>query len=218
MLYTKRMTRSSAFVYIRPDTDGYGQIRMETAGAAAWRVQNTEVLSISANNDLMINEEIRDPEVRLIDADGTMLGIMPSKDAMKLAYDKNLDLVKISPKAVPPVCKIMDYGKYMFEQSKKEKEARKNQKVISIKEVRLSPTIDEHDFDFKAKNACKFLKEGDKVKVSMRLRGRQFNYTSLADVVFVRFAEAVKEFGIIEKRAKLEGKSMIMVLNPISAK
>jgi translation initiation factor IF-3 len=179
------------------------------------------VLSISANNSstgLMINEEIRNKEVRLIDADGTMIGVVPSQDALKMAFDKNLDLVMISPKADPPVCKIMDYGKYMFEQSKKEKEARKNQKIILIKEVRLSPTIDEHDFDFKAKNACKFLKEGDKVKVSMRLRGRQFNYTSLADLVFVKFAEAVKEYGIVEKRAKLEGKSMIMVLNPINTK
>ena len=162
----------------------------------------------------MINEDIRDKEVRLIDSDGTMLGIVEGKEAQRLALEKNLDLVKIAPKAEPPVCKIMDYGKYMFETAKKEKEARKNQKIIQIKEVRLSPTIDEHDFDFKAKNAGKFLKDGAKVKVSMRLRGRQFNYTSLADQVFVRFAEAVQEFGVVEKRAKLEGKSMIMVLNP----
>jgi translation initiation factor IF-3 len=171
-------------------------------------------IATTSNTGLMINEEIRNKEVRLIDSDDTMLGIVATKDALQLALDKNLDLVMIAPKAEPPVCKIMDYGKYMFEKSKHEKEARKNQKIIQIKEVRLSPTIDEHDFDFKAKNACKFLKEGDKVKVTMRLRGRQFNYTSLADLVFVRFAEAVQEFGVPEKKAKLEGKSMIMVLNP----
>ena len=161
----------------------------------------------------MINEEIRDKDIRLIDSDGNMVGIISSKEAQKLAYDKNLDLVKIVPKADPPVCKIMDYGKYMFELAKKEKEARKNQKVINIKEVQLSPTIDDHDFDFKAKNACKFLKDGDKVKVSMRLRGRQINYASLAEAVFTRFADAVQEFGVVEKRAKLEGRNMIMILN-----
>ncbi|HEX3030489.1 MAG TPA: translation initiation factor IF-3 [Clostridia bacterium] len=162
----------------------------------------------------MINEDIRDKEIRLIDVDGAMLGITPIKDAQKLASDKNLDLVKIAPQAVPPVCRIMDYGKYMFELAKKEKEARKNQKVISIKEVRISPSIEEHDFNYKMKNAYKFLEDGDKVKVSVKFRGREMNYTSLGQEVLNKFAEGVKEVGIVEKKPKLEGRSMIMILNP----
>lgn len=162
----------------------------------------------------MINEEIRDNEVRLINADGSMLGIMSAKDAQKLANSQNLDLVKIAPQGAPPVCKIMDYGKYMFELAKKEKEARKNQKIVSIKEVWIKPTIEDHDFSFKVKNAYKFLKDGDKVKVSVRFRGREMHYTKLGEEVLVKFAEAVAEAGIVEKRPKLEGKSMIMILNP----
>jgi translation initiation factor IF-3 len=162
----------------------------------------------------MINEEIRDKEVRLIDTDGAMLGIMPAKDAQKMANSKNLDLVKIAPQAVPPVCRIMDYGKYMFELAKKEKEARKNQKIVSIKEVWIKPTIEDHDFNFKSKNAYKFLKDGDKVKVSVRFRGREMHYTSLGEEVLKKFAEAVAEVGVVEKKPKLEGKSMIMILNP----
>lgn len=162
----------------------------------------------------MINEEIRDKEVRLIDSDGTMLGVMPAKDAQKLANSKNLDLVKIAPQGIPPVCKIMDYGKYMFELAKKEKEARKNQKIVSIKEVRLSAQIEDHDFGFKVKNALKFLEEGDKVKVSVRFRGREMHYTSLGEQVLMKFADAVKEVGVLEKRPKLEGKNMSMILNP----
>lgn len=164
--------------------------------------------------ELMINEEIRDKEVRLIAADGQMMGVLPTKEAQKMASSQNLDLVKIAPQAAPPVCRIMDYGKYMFELSKKEKEAKKNQKIISIKEVRLSPTIEEHDFEFKMKGAHKFLKDGDKVKVSIRFRGRELNYTSLGVEVLTKFAEAVKDVGTVEKRPKLEGKSMIMILNP----
>ncbi|MDR3121805.1 MAG: translation initiation factor IF-3 [Clostridiales bacterium] len=161
----------------------------------------------------MINEEIRDPEVRLVDADGSMLGIMSSKDAQNLANSKNLDLVKIAPQAKPPVCKIMDYGKHMFEQSKKEKEARRNQKVITIKEIWLKPAIEEHDFNFKIKNAEKFLKEGDKVKVSVRFRGREMNYTSQGVEMLRRVSEILGEFGVVEKQPKLEGRSMTMILN-----
>lgn len=164
----------------------------------------------------MINEEIRDKEVRLIDVDGSMLGIMSAKDAQRLANQKNLDLVKISPNANPPVCKIMDYGKHLFELAKKEKEAKKNQKVINVKEVRLSPTIEEHDFDFKLKNAYRFLKDGDKVKVSVRFRGREMNHTSIGAEVLEKFADGIKEVGAVEKKPKLEGKSMIMILNPIN--
>jgi translation initiation factor IF-3 len=162
----------------------------------------------------MVNEEIRDKEVRLIDTDGTMLGIMSAKEAQKLANAKNLDLVKIAPQANPPVCKIMDYGKYLFELAKKEKEAKKNQKVINVKEVWIKPTIEEHDFNVKVRNACKFLKDGDKVKVSVRFRGRELNYTSLGEEVLNRFAEALKDVGVLEKKPKLEGKSMTMVVNP----
>lgn len=162
----------------------------------------------------MINEEIRDKEIRLIDADGSMLGIVSAKDAQKLANSKNLDLVKIAPQGAPPVCKIMDYGKYMFELAKKEKEARKNQKVISLKEVRISPSIEEHDFGFKVKNAYKFLEDGDKVKVSVKFRGREMNYTKLGEEVLGKFAEAVQEVGTVERRPKLEGRSMTMMLNP----
>lgn len=162
----------------------------------------------------MINEQIRDKEVRLIDVDGTMLGIMSSKEAQVLANSKSLDLVKIAPQASPPVCRIMDYGKYMFELSKKEKEARKNQKIINVKEIRLSASIEEHDFEFKVKNAIRFLKDGDKVKVSVKFRGREMNYTALGQQVLEKFADAVQEFGTVEKKPKLEGRSMIMIINP----
>lgn len=165
-------------------------------------------------NELPINEEIRDREVRLIDNDGSMLGVMSAKDAQKLAITKNLDLVKIVPNAVPPVCKIMDYGKSLFEKNKKEKEARKNQKVVAVKEVRLSAKIEEHDFEFKVKNACKFLLDGDKVKVSIRFRGREMRYTVAGNEVMQKFAVAVAEAGTIEKQPMLEGRSMIMIIVP----
>lgn len=162
----------------------------------------------------MINEEITDKEVRLVDDDGTMIGVVTSVEAKNMAEAKTLDLVKISPNAAPPVCKIMDYGKFIFEKAKKEKEAKKKQKVVSIKEIRLSPTIEEHDFNFKIKNAIKFLNEGDKVKVSVRFRGREINYSSVGLKTLQRFAEVVGEAGQIDKPAKLEGRNMVMVLNP----
>lgn len=165
-------------------------------------------------NEQPINEEIRDKEVRLIDTDGTMLGIMPSKDAQKLADSKDLDLVKIAQDAKPPVCKIMDYGKYLFEQEKREKEARKNQKIVSIKEVRMSAKIEEHDFGYKVKSAYRFLQDGDKVKVSIRFRGREMQYTAVGQEVLAKFADAVLDVGTVEKQPKLEGKSMMMILNP----
>ena len=161
----------------------------------------------------MINEDIRDAEVRLIDTDGTQLGIMSSKDALGFASNKNLDLVKIAPLAKPPVCKVMDYGKHMFELSKKEKEARRNQKIIVEKEVRLNLAIEEHDFNFKIKNAAKFLKDGYKVKVGVRFRGREMNYTSQGIEMLNKFAGIVDEFGTIERAPKLEGRSMTMILN-----
>lgn len=173
-----------------------------------------EVFSIR-KNELQMNNDIRDREVRLIDADGVMLGVRTLNDARELAISKNLDLVKIVPNAVPPVCKIMDYGKYRFEKVKKEKEAKKNQKVVSIKEVRLSAKIEEHDFAFKVKNACKFLQDGDKVKVSIRFRGREMKYTVSGKDILDKFAAAVVNVGTVERQPVLEGKSMIMVLNPV---
>jgi len=167
-----------------------------------------------AKNEVMINEDIRDAEVRLIDSDGTQLGIMPSKEAFGIANSRNLDLVKIAPLAKPPVCKIMDYGKHMFELSKKEKEARRNQKITTIKEIWLKPAIEEHDFNFKVKNASKFLKDGDKVKVSVRFRGREMNYTSAGIEMLNKFAGIIGEYGVVERAPKLEGRSMIMIMNP----
>lgn len=162
----------------------------------------------------MINEEIRDKEVRMIDQNGDQLGIMPIKQALELAESKQLDLVKIAPQAKPPVCKIMDYGKHRFEIAKKEKEARKNQKVVTIKEVRLSPTIEEHDLSVKAKNAIKFLESGDKVKVTIRFKGRQMNYTQSGMAVMDSFSKLVGDICTIEKRPRVEGRSMIMILTP----
>ena len=161
-----------------------------------------------------LNEEIRDKEIRVIGADGAQLGIMSSADAQRMAYEKDLDLVKIAPNAVPPVCKIMDYGKFRFEQLKKEKEAKKNQHVVDIKEVRLSLNIDTNDFNTKRNHALRFIGDGDKVKVSLRFRGRELGHAELGTEIMNRFAEACQEKAIIEKPAKLEGRSMLMFLAP----
>jgi translation initiation factor IF-3 len=162
----------------------------------------------------MINEAVRDKEIRLIDEDGSMLGITSAKEGQMLANQKNLDLVKIVPHANPPVCRIMDYGKYMFELSKKEKEARKNQKIINVKEVWIKPKIEDHDLNVKLKNAQKFLKKGDRVKVTVRFRGREMNYISLGKEVLRKFAQGLQEVCVVEKDPKLEGRNMIMILNP----
>ena len=169
---------------------------------------------ISSNRGLQINEEIRDRELRIIDANGEQLGIMSSKQALELATESQLDLVKIAPQAKPPVCRIMDYGKFKFEQSKKEKEARKNQKVINIKEIRFSPTIEDHDLNVKAKNAQKFLQDGDKVKVTIRFRGREVDHVTFGEKALGRFYDIVKDDCVVEKPAKLEGRNMIMILAP----
>ena len=162
----------------------------------------------------MINEEIRDREVRVIDQNGEQLGIMLTRAALELAEEKQLDLVKIAPTAKPPVCKIMDYGKYRFEQSKREREIRKNQKVIDIKEVRLSATIEDHDVEVKFKAATKFLKDGDKVKVSIRFRGRQISHSEIGLEVMKDFAERLKDIAVVERRPLTEGRNMTMVLAP----
>ena len=171
------------------------------------------VLNISSK-ELQINEQIRDREVRVIDSDGSQLGIMPSKKAMELAEQKNLDLVKIAPQAAPPVCKIIDYGKYRFEQSKREKEQRKNQRVVEIKEVRLSLNIDTHDFETKKNHALRFIAEGNKVKASIRFRGREMGHPELGQEIMKRFAEAMEEAANVERQPKLEGRTMLMFLAP----
>lgn len=172
------------------------------------------MLSIN-KNELRINDEIRDKEVRLIDNEGTMLGVMPLKEALKIASSKNLDLVQIVPTAVPSVCKVMDYGKFQYEKTKREKESRKKQTIVNTKEIRLSAKIDKHDFDFKVKNAYKFLQDGDKVKVSIRFRGREMQYTSAGLQVIGEFADALNEVGTPDRKPQLEGKNMMMIINPI---
>ena len=162
----------------------------------------------------MVNEEIKEAEVRLIDNEGGLIGIMSSDEALKIAYQKNLDMVLIAPTAKPPVCKIMDYNKYVFDMAKKERENRKNQTVVNIQEVRLGLGIGEHDFQVKVKGALKFLKDGDKVKVTVRFGGREMNHTGDGEVLIDRFADAVSELGIMEKRPKLEGKRMSVIINP----
>ena len=165
-----------------------------------------------------INEEIRDKELRVIGADGDQLGIMTSAAALALAEEKELDLVKIAPSATPPVCKIMDYGKFRFEQLKKEKEAKKNQHVVEVKEIRMSPSIDTNDFNTKVKNAMKFLKDGNRVKVTVRFRGREVTHSSLGQDLLHRFAELCSECSTVEKQPKLEGRQMLMFLAPAKDK
>lgn len=178
---------------------------------------NLEVLVIS-KREHMINEEIRDKEIRVIDVDGTQLGILSAEEALEIAYNKDLDLVKIAPQAKPPVCRIMDYGKFCFEQTKREKEARKNQKVIDIKEVRMSSTIDTNDFNTKVNQAVKFLKHGDKLKVSVRFRKRTVAHPQFGEQLLEKFKEAVSEFGVVDKPSKMEGRSLVMFVSPKNAK
>ena len=167
-----------------------------------------------SSKELQINESIKNSEIRVIDSDGSQLGIMSSKEALDVAIGKNLDLVMIAPQAEPPVCRIMDYGKYRFEQTKKEKESKKNQKVISIKEVRLSMSIDTHDFNTKLNQALKFLKSGNKVKVSVKFRGREMAHTELGAKLLERFIEGASENCVVEKQPKMEGRNMAMYLAP----
>ena len=179
--------------------------------------QYLEVLTI-AKLDHQLNEEIRDKEVRLIGADGEQLGIMSSAQANDLAEEQGLDLVKISPNATPPVCKIMDYSKFCYDQKKREKDAKKNQKVVEIKEIRMSPSIDTNDFNTKVKAAMKFLGDGNRVKVSVRFRGREMAHTNLGEKLLLEFAEACAEASTMEKNPKLEGRFMAMFLTPKNSK
>ena len=171
-------------------------------------------VSLIASTEYQINEEIRDKEVRLIGDDGEQLGIMPLDQAMNIAIEKDLDLVKIAPGSNPPVCKIMDYGKYRFEQSKRDKEARKNQHIVEVKEIRMSPGIGENDFLTKLKNGQKFLGEGDRLKVSVRFRGREMAHTDIGHQLVLDFAEKCAEVGTMDKAPKLEGRNMSIFMSP----
>ncbi|NLY50755.1 MAG: translation initiation factor IF-3 [Firmicutes bacterium] len=163
-----------------------------------------------------MNEQIRVREVRLVDETGKQLGIVSTREALRLAQEKNLDLVKVAPDARPPVCRIMDYGRYKYEQSKREKEARKKQKIITIKEIRMRPNIDEHDYNVKVKNMQRFLGDGDKVKVTIRFRGRQMTHTDAGKTLLERMAEQLKDLGLVEREPRLEGNQMIMIMAPRS--
>lgn len=163
-----------------------------------------------------MNEQIRAREVRVVDTDGTQLGILPLKEALRLAAEKNLDLVAMSLAAKPPVCRIMDLGKYKFEQSKREKEARKNQKIITVKEVKVRPNIEDHDFEVKLKNARRFLENGDKVKATVMFRGREITHPELGQKLLLRMAKDVEDLGNVERVPKVEGRNMIMILTPKS--
>ena len=170
-----------------------------------------------SKKELDINEEIKDKEIRVVANDGSQLGLMQLEEALDLAFSQNLDLVKIAPLATPPVCKIMNYGKFKFEQTKKEKEAKKNQKTIDIKEVRLSISIDVNDFNTKVKNTLKFLKTGNRVKVCVRLKGREMSRSTLGFEILEKFKQACEEFGFSDKPAKAEGRSVILILSPKTA-
>lgn len=175
------------------------------------------VLNISVK-ELQINEEIKDKEIRVIDSDGSAIGVISAKEALALAEERELDLVKIAPQATPPVCKIMDYGKYLFEQGKREKEAKKNQKVVDVKEIRMFSTIDTNDFNTKVNQAVKFLKGGDKLKVSIRFRKRAIAHPQLGEELLDRFKEAVSEYGTVEKPSKMEGRALVMFVSPKASK
>ncbi len=173
---------------------------------------------MAISKEMNVNEGIRAREVRLIDSNGDQLGVKSRQEALEIAATRNLDLVLVAPNAKPPVCRIMDYGKYRFEQQKKDREARKKQKVINIKEVRLSPGIEDHDFNTKLRNARKFLEKGDKVKVSIRFRGRAITHKDLGRDVLERMAEACNDISTVEQKPKMEGRSMFLMLAPTNEK
>ncbi len=173
-----------------------------------------EVIKISKDKKQQVNEDIVAEEVRVIDQDGKMIGVLPIDEAINIARDANLDLVNVSPNAVPPVCKVLDFGKFQYELQKKEKQSKKNQKQMQVKEVRLSVSIENHDVEVKARTASKFLQSGDKVKVSMRFRGREREYMAKAYGVMDKFSDLVSEYGEIDKKPKMEGRNMVMFLSP----
>lgn len=173
---------------------------------------------VISNKEHQINEDIKDKEVRLIGVDGSQLGIVSASEALDLAFKQDLDLVKIAPQAQPPVCRIMDYGKFCFEQTKREKEAKKNQKIIDIKEIRMSSTIDTHDFNTKVNQAVKFLNGGDKLKVSVRFRKRTVAHPQFGEELLAKFKEAISEVGVVDKPSKMEGRSLVMFVSPKASK
>lgn len=194
----------------------YGDRRAHKKCGRLLFVLNIMEVSKIAKDQTIINDRIRAKEVRLIAQDGEQVGVKPTKEAMEMAERVELDLVLVAPKAKPPVARIMDYGKYKYEQQKKDKEARKKQKTISLKEIRLSPTIEEHDFNTKLKNAKKFISKEDKVKVSIRFRGRAITHKDIGRKVLERFAEELKDVATIEQRPKMEGRSMFLIVAPIT--
>jgi translation initiation factor IF-3 len=167
-----------------------------------------------SQTELRVNEEIRGREVRVVTSEGEQLGIMPVRDALRLAQERDLDLVEVAPTAKPPVCRIMDYGKFRYEQSKKEREARKNQKTTDVKEVRMTPKIEDHDFQVKLRAASKFLKDGDKVKAQVRFRGREIVHADLGRKLLNRLAAELQDVAAVERDSRLEGRSMVMILTP----
>lgn len=179
-----------------------------------WIFRLSGGVSTISRDSLRINEEIRIREVRVTSATGEQLGIMPTREALRMAEEQHLDLVEVAPKAKPPVCRIMDFGKYRYEQQKREKEAKKKQKIINIKEVKLRPNIEQHDFDVKLKNALRFVEEGNKVKVTIMFRGRELSHPELGKEVLGRVAERLGDSVSIERNAKLEGKNMTMIVAP----
>lgn len=208
--------RAAAFFCAAPQGAGEPALLtlpLKEAGPRERLIWRCLAIATNGKKELEINEAIRDREVRLIGADGSQLGVMSAREAQRLADEKNLDLVKIAPQAQPPVCKILDYGKYRFEQQKKEKENKKNQKVVEIKEIRLSLNIDIADFNTKVNQAKKFLAAGHKLKVSIRFRGREMAHTNLGLEVHKRFAAALPE-AVVDKPPKLEGRSMLMFMSP----
>ncbi|WP_084666358.1 translation initiation factor IF-3 [Thermanaeromonas toyohensis] len=166
------------------------------------------------SKDWRVNAEIRAREVRLVGTDGQQLGIMPLREALRIAQEQGLDLVEVAPQARPPVCRIMDFGKYKYEQSKREREARKKQRTVDIKEIKLRPGIEEHDFKVKARNTLRFLEDGDKVKVTVMFRGREISHAELGEKLCWRLAEEVAERASVERPPKLEGRNMVMILAP----
>jgi translation initiation factor IF-3 len=192
--------------------------RERSADVARLFVSQERTVLLIANKEVLINAEIRVKEVRAVGADGTQLGIIPAKEAQRLADESDMDLVMIAPQASPPVCKIMDYNKFLFEQSKREKEARKNQKTVEIKEIRMFSNIDTNDFNTKVNQAVKFLRGGDKLKVSVRFRKRAIVHPHLGEELLVRFKDACAEFGSLEKPPKMEGRAIIMFISPKTSK
>ncbi|MDA8205714.1 MAG: translation initiation factor IF-3 [Thermaerobacter sp.] len=164
--------------------------------------------------DLRINDQIRVREVRVVGDGGEQFGVMPTRDALQLAQDRHVDLVEVSPTARPPVCRLMDYGKYKYEQAKRDRESRKKQKIVSVKELKMRPSIEDHDFDVKVKNARRFLTEGDKVKCTMVFRGREIVHARLAQETLSKLAELVSDVGAVERAPRVEGRAMIMILAP----